>query len=193
MKNLITVLILFFAYSFANGQKIESYEIEFESKLDTKCSIDLLITYSDSSEIPKKEFVLEKLSEPTKKLLKKYSTIEIYYAKKNEIDSILEKSIIDKFKDSGFNVKETIIGYVNLAEETKILFEQYLQLEQNYLEVELEIHYRKKAIEKELKTNKKLSRIEKKELKKELNVLNNSKYIQMLYDKKMKVIDIKQN
>src|SRR5690606_6991603 len=115
--------------------------------------------YSDSSDIPEKEIALNKIKQPTAELLKKYTTTEIYYSKKNEIDSILQKRVINEFKDSKYNVKTSIIGYVNLPKETKILYDKFLKLEQSYLEVELEIHYRKKEIEQELKTNKNLTRV----------------------------------
>lgn len=191
-QHLTFTIILFFGLS-TYGQQYEIYDLDFKSKFDTKSFVRIFVTYSDTSKIPEKEIFIEKISNPTRKLLKKYSTTEVYWDKKNEVDSILKITIIDIFKKSEYDIKNTNIVHVDISEETIKLHQQFLQLEQNYLEVELQIYYRINAIEEELKTNKKLTRIEKKELKKELFVLNNAKYIQVLYDKKMKLIDIKQN
>src|SRR5690554_3681554 len=123
MKQYYLIIIVLFGIT-SYAQKIESYEIGFESKLGTKATIDLLLTYSDSSDIPEKEIALNKIKQPTAELLKKYTTTEIYYSKKNEIDSILQKRVINEFKDSKYNVKTSIIGYVNLPKETKILYDK---------------------------------------------------------------------
>ena len=75
MKQYYLIIIVLFGIT-SYAQKIESYEIGFESKLGTKATIDLLLTYSDSSDIPEKEIALNKIKQPTAELLKKYTTTD---------------------------------------------------------------------------------------------------------------------
>jgi hypothetical protein len=112
----------------------------------------------------------------------------MYSDKRYAMNVIIDSIFNIEFKTLNIEVENVILRGVKIPQEAKLLNERFLELEQRYMEVFLEIYNREKELKNKLETDKKLTDLEKIEVEKEIFVLKNHKHISRLYDKRVKIL-----
>jgi hypothetical protein len=178
----LTLLILI---SFESIAQFGHYKFKIISRLNTEVEISVSVYYRGDHYFKESDSELQEVKKLIIDSLKRFDVFEMYGSERNTIDLIIGEIFKNYFEGKNVIVDKAILISVRIPEEAKILYYRFLELQQKYLEVYLKIHERNEALKSELKTNLDLTESERIEIKREISVLENYKYISRIYHRNL--------
>jgi len=186
MKQLFLIIILNLTVFTSFAQERDCFEFNIKSKLDTEVGISVAVYYDSEHRFTQSDSIIQRIDSIIKDSLQQFDIFEMYFDERSTMNVIIDSIFNIEFRTLNIEPVNVTLLEVNIPKEAELLNKRFLELEQRYLEVLLEIYKRKKELKNKLETDNNLSDLEKSEIEKQILVLENYKYISRLYDKKIK-------
>ncbi len=185
MKYLVIVLFVFIGLV-SLAQQQGNYKFNIESKFNTDVELSVAVYYQGKDVYKQYDLIIKNTNLIIKDSLKRFDVFEMYSNQRSTMGAIINEVYKTKLKEEKVIVDSVHLVDVKIPLEAKYLNERFLELEQNYLGVVLEIDNRKKVLEQKLQSDTNISDTERKEKEKEIMVLENHAFISRIYDEKLK-------
>jgi len=186
----LALIIFVFIQVVSTAQWHAYYKFNIKSKLETDVELSLAVHYQKQAVFKESDLIIKKINWIIKDSLDRFDVFEMYTSQRSTMSIKINEIFKSNLKELNVNVDSVSLLDVKIPMEAKLLNERFLELEQNYREVILEINNRKKSLEQKLQTDTKISDSERNEIEKEIMILQNYKYISTIYDKKIEQLII---